>query len=238
MKEGKTIEEIGGMFDRIAWRYDFLNHLLSFGIDKIWRRRAVAAIAAICKPSYVLDIATGTADLAIALLRLNPVKVTGTDISSAMLERAGRKIRKRGLENAIELYRAAAESLPFPDNSFDLVMSAFGIRNLADTESGLAEMYRVVREGGALMILEFSRPAGALLRVLFGFYFNRVLPLLGRIVSGVRHAYTYLPRSVASFPEGEEFVALLTAAGFSSLSMKRLSGGIATIYTGKKQITQ
>ena len=234
MQTARKREEISEMFDRIAWRYDFLNHFLSLGTDIWWRRRAVAAIGRMKKPERILDVATGTADLAIAALRLGEVKVTGVDISQKMLLEGRKKIERKGLTDRIELVAAASEELPFPDATFDVAMSAFGVRNFADTATGLSEMYRVLSDGGVIMVLEFSKPARFPLRQIYGFYFKRLLPLLGRLFSRDSSAYTYLPDSVGSFPEGEAFLNLLGAAGFGSTEMKRLSGGIATIYTGIK----
>jgi demethylmenaquinone methyltransferase / 2-methoxy-6-polyprenyl-1,4-benzoquinol methylase len=234
MQTSEKRDEISGMFDRIAWRYDFLNHFLSFGTDKRWRRRAVAAIGRLKRPVHILDVATGTADLAIEALRLGPDKVTGADISPGMLQEGRKKIMKMGLAEKIELVLAPSEELPFPDGTFDVAMAAFGVRNFADTAAGLSEMYRVLSDDGVIMVLEFSKPDRFPVKQLYGFYFRRLLPMMGRLFSRDRSAYTYLPASVGSFPEGEAFLNLLGAAGFGSPEMKRLSGGIATIYTGRK----
>lgn len=238
MGNEKNREEIAGMFDRIAWRYDFLNRFLSGGTDTLWRRRAVSAIGRMTSPETILDVATGTGDLAIASLRLKPLKVTGIDISGAMLAEARKKIARKGLENVIEFHLAPSEEIPFGDNSFDVVMAAFGVRNFSDTLGGLSEMCRVLKEDGVVMVLEFSKPSGFPFRQVYGFYFRRVLPLLGRLFSRDSSAYTYLPESVSSFPEGDEFLGLMREAGFGSPGMKRLSGGIATIYTGRKMARQ
>lgn len=234
MQTTQRRDEISRMFDRIAWRYDFLNRFLSLGTDRRWRRRAIAAIGRLKRPERILDVATGTADLAIAALRLGNVRVTGVDISEKMLDEGRKKIVEKGLSDRIELLKAPSEELPFDDGTFDVAMAAFGVRNFADTAAGLAEMHRVLAGDGVIMVLEFSRPAGFPLRHIYGFYFRRLLPLLGGLFSRDRSAYTYLPESVGSFPEGEAFLNLLGAAGFGSLEMKRLSGGIATIYTGRK----
>jgi demethylmenaquinone methyltransferase/2-methoxy-6-polyprenyl-1,4-benzoquinol methylase len=234
LKEEKTHENIAGMFDRIAGRYDFLNRFLSLGTDRRWRRRAISEIGSLTKPSTILDVSTGTADLAIASLRLHPSKVTGIDISEKMLERAAGKIRELKLEDRIELCLAPSERMPFPDSGFDVVMSAFGVRNFADTASGLSEMYRVLAVNGVAMILEFSQPRRTPFRQMYAFYFNFVVPRAGSLFSGDRGAYRYLPDSVNSFPEGNKFLGLMEKAGFRSLRLKRLTFGIATIYTGRK----
>lgn len=238
MQTSQRRDEISGMFDRIARRYDFLNHFLSLGTDRRWRRRAIAAIGRLKQPARILDVATGTADLAIAALKLGNVKVTGVDISHKMLEEGKKKIERMGLTDKIDLLIAPSEELPFPDSSFDVSMAAFGVRNFADTAAGLSEMHRVLADDGVIMVLEFSKPAGFPLMQIYWFYFRRLLPLLGGLFSRDRSAYTYLPESVGSFPEGEAFLSLLGTAGFGSPEMKRLSGGIATIYTGRKRKLQ
>ncbi len=231
-KSGPSAEQVASMFDSISKHYDRLNHLLSFGTDRLWRKKAVSLIGRYLKPDSVLDVATGTGDLAIEVLRLGPVKVTGIDISSMMLEEGSNKIRSMGHDGQIELMRGDASAIGFSDCSFDLVMSAFGVRNFEDTLAGLTEMYRVVRPGGMIMVLEFSRPAWFPFRQIYGFYFRRILPRIGRKVSGDRSAYSYLPDSVMSFPDNEKFLELLRKAGFSRVAQKRLTGGIASIYTG------
>jgi demethylmenaquinone methyltransferase / 2-methoxy-6-polyprenyl-1,4-benzoquinol methylase len=235
MNDEQKREEIAGMFDRIAWRYDFLNHFLSLGTDIWWRKRAVSAISKLIKPESILDVATGTGDMAIAALKLNPASVTGIDISEMMLGQARSKLARKNLAELIELVKAPSESIPFPDGRFDVAMSAFGVRNFSDTLGGLKEMNRVLRQGGVIMVLEFSKPSGFPVRQLYNFYFRSVLPFFGRIFSRDSSAYTYLPESVSRFPQGEEFLSLLEQAGFGSPKEKRLSGGIATIYTAIKR---
>lgn len=225
-------EEVRSMFDSIAWRYDFLNHLLSFGIDIIWRRKAVNEISARIKPDRILDIATGTCDLAIESLRLNPVSVTAIDLSQRMLEEARKKIYRKKLNEKIELMIGDSEDLPFENDSFDAVMVAFGIRNFEDPDKGLAEMCRVLRKRGVVMILEFSRPERFPFKFVYGLYFRRVLPFFGSLFSKDRAAYNYLPDSVSKFPEGEEFMKMMESAGFAELKQRRLTGGVVTIYTG------
>lgn len=234
MNEEQKREEIAGMFDRIARRYDFLNHFLSLGTDIWWRRRAISAIARLRKAERVLDVATGTGDMAIAALRLNPVSITGIDISPQMLEYGRRKLVRKGLTRKIELVKAPSEAIPYSDGSFDVAMSAFGVRNFSDTLKGLTEMNRVLVPGGVIMVLEFSKPSRFPFRQVYSLYFNSVLPFFGRLFSRDSGAYTYLPESVGRFPQGEEFLQLLVNAGFGSPKEKRVSGGIATIYTAVK----
>lgn len=231
----KQERDIAVMFDSIAGRYDFLNHLLSLGIDRRWRRKAIRTAGKLVKPSAVLDVATGTADFAIDALRLGPVKITGLDISGKMLELGREKIRKRKLDERIELVRGDSLALHFADDSFDLVMSAFGVRNFSDLFRGISEMTRVTAKNGVVLVLEFSRPGNRLFRWLFEFYFFRILPAIGRLVSGHKSAYKYLPVSVGGFPGREEFAGLLRKAGLSDVKYRNLSGGIAVIYTGVKR---
>lgn len=234
MEEKIKRDEIAGMFDRIAWRYDFLNHFLSLGTDIWWRRRAITAISRLINPTRILDVATGTADMAIASLRLNPDTVIGIDISPKMLEHGRQKLLKKKVAGKIKLIQAPSEAIPFPDGSFDVSMSSFGVRNFSDVDKGLSEMYRILREGGVVMVLEFSKPSGFPFKQIYNLYFKSVLPLLGRLFSHDRSAYMYLPDSVSRFPQGEEFLTRLLAAGFKFPDQKRLSGGVATIYTAVK----
>ena len=223
---------VGLMFDQIAHSYDFLNHFLSFGTDRLWRRKAVKSLSGKHSCPEILDVATGTGDLAIESLRLGPKHVTGIDISGNMLKAGREKIARAGLSDKIELLSVESEKIGFPEKSFDIAMSSFGVRNFADTLAGLREMARVLRNGGHIMILEFSRPSGFPFNQLYRLYFLHILPFIGRIFSKSKNAYRYLPDTVMSFPENEEFMALLRNAGFSELRQQRLSGGIASIYTG------
>lgn len=224
------------MFDSIAWRYDFLNHFLSFGIDKIWRKKAIRLIGKYKKYPVIVDIATGTADLAIAAMKINPVKIYGVDISEGMLDIGRNKIRKLGLSDKIELSVADSENLPFTDNSFDVAMVAFGIRNFTDPEKGLTEMRRVLRDDGMVLVLEFSKPRNILFKSFYEIYFRKILPFFGKIFSRNSHAYSYLPESVMSFPDNESFLEMMRRAGFRSVNQIRLTGGIASIYTGLSDI--
>ncbi len=221
------------MFDQIAGSYDFLNHLLSMNIDKGWRRKAIKSIAEV-KPRTILDVATGTADMAIGALVLNPDQVTGVDVSTGMLEVGRKKIRNKGLEARINLVEGACEALPFGDASFDAAMVAFGVRNFKDPEQGLREIFRVLNPGGKLAILEFSMPRRKWLRTLYRFYFHQMVPVIGKWFSRDLSAYRYLPDSVEAFPKGVEFAAMLTRAGFKEASYKPLSTGICGLYTGIK----
>ncbi len=223
------------MFDNIAHRYDFLNHFLSAGIDRGWRRKMVKMIAK-NKPTGVLDVATGTADLAIALAKYTNSPITGIDISNGMLDIGRTKLKKIGRTQQIVLQQADSENLPFGDGSFDVVMVAFGVRNFETLDKGLAEMQRVLRPpGGMVAILEFSRPPRTFpIKQLYQFYFRFILPVLGRIISKDKAAYTYLPDSVGQFPDGKDFLEHLHKTGFDKTREDRLSFGIATIYTGHK----
>lgn len=225
-------EEVRTMFDSIAWRYDFLNHLLSFGTDVRWRRKAIDEIASRISPKRILDLATGTCDLAIESLRLKPEKVTAIDNSQRMLEEGRKKLYRKKIIDRIELMIGDSEELPFDDKSYDAVMVSFGIRNFEDYESGLAEMYRVLRVDGVVMILEFSMPTKFPFKQVYNFYFYRILPFFGALFSKDKSAYHYLPDSVSAFPEGDDFLRSMESAGFRDLSRRRLTGGVATIYTG------
>lgn len=235
--EGKTTEKrdnVAQMFDSIAFRYDFLNHFLSLGVDHLWRRKAVRIIGRNCHRPEILDVATGTCDLAITAMSLDPSGITGIDISEKMLEIGQRKINDRKLSDTIRLHNGSSEELPFENERFDVAMVAFGVRNFADPLLGLSEMCRVLKSGGMIMVLEFSKPQAFPFRQLYYFYFRRILPLLGRIFSKSRNAYTYLPESVMRFPDNQEFLDLLRSAGFERTDQKKLTGGIASIYTGFK----
>jgi demethylmenaquinone methyltransferase / 2-methoxy-6-polyprenyl-1,4-benzoquinol methylase len=226
-------EEVALMFDNIAPRYDLLNHLLSLGIDKGWRKKAISMLDTI-KPKTILDVATGTGDFAISALTLNPQKITGIDISEGMLESGREKIVRKGLSEKIELIYGDSENLPFADNSFDASTVAFGVRNFENLDKGLKEIHRVLKKGGCLVVLEFSKPRYFPMKQIYFFYFRFILPLVGRIISGDRSAYSYLPESVSRFPDGKAFINHLKEAGFSQLTEKRLTFGIATIYSGYK----
>ena len=225
---------IAAMFDRISPHYDRLNHLLSLNIDKVWRRKAAKQIAR-HHPTSILDLATGTADLAILLAKKSPQShIVGADISEQMLEIGKAKIEKQGLENQIELMRADASNLPFRDNSFNAVTCAFGVRNFEHRDKGLAEICRVMKAGGHIAILEFSMPERFPVKQLYRFYFKHILPKIGGIVSNDAAAYAYLPKSVERFPNPKDFIHDLQSKGLRNNTMKRLFFGIATLYMAQK----
>ncbi len=224
---------VRSLFDSIAYRYDLLNHLLSGGIDFYWRRRAVEHLNDI-QPKTILDVATGTADFAIATMRLKPEKVIGVDIAEAMLRIGRGKLKKRGLDSIVTLYSGEAEGIQFETGSFDATIVAFGARNFEHLEKGLSEMRRVLRDGGKIVVLEFSRPRVFPFKQLYFFYLKTILPLVGKLVSKHREAYTYLPDTVMKFPEGKAFLKILQKIGFTKIEEERLTFGIATIYAGIK----
>ncbi len=228
-------EKVVGMFNSIAPTYDFLNHFLSLNIDKVWRRKLVKLVAPY-KPERILDVASGTGDLAIALNKLKPSGIVGVDISEGMLEVGRKKIARKGLSNVITLLYGDSENLPFPTNSFNAVTVSFGVRNFAHLDIGLSDMCRVLKPGGVVAVLEFSMPRRFPVVQLYKFYFLKMLPFFGKMFSGHSDAYTYLPESVLQFPSGEKFLKLMEEAGFSNVKEKRLSFGIASIYTGEKLV--
>lgn len=221
------------MFDNISHRYDFLNHFLSLGIDIRWRKKAIRLLKE-DRPKTILDIATGTGDFAIEALALKPEKVIGVDISSGMLEVGRQKIKKKGLEEQIELQMGDSEKLLFDDNNFDAVIVSFGVRNFENLEKGLADMYRVLKPGGKTIIVEFSRPTAFPMKQLYNFYFKYILPIIGKVVSKDQAAYTYLPESVEAFPDGQRFLNILDSVGFKKTECKPLTFGISSIYVGQK----
>lgn len=226
--------QVRTMFDRIAPRYDLLNHTLSFNIDRLWRRRVVRILRR-RNPERILDLATGTGDLAIDLVRGIPgVRVTAVDLSEGMLDVARRKVAARGLGDRIELVQGDAERLVLPDAAVDAATVAFGVRNFGDLEAGLGELARTIRPGGTVAILEFSRPRNPLFRALYEFYTGRILPRIGGAVSRDRKAYEYLPASVGEFPAPEAFMGLMEQAGFRNCRARSQSFGIAQIYVGER----
>jgi demethylmenaquinone methyltransferase/2-methoxy-6-polyprenyl-1,4-benzoquinol methylase len=221
------------MFDDISPKYDFLNHFLSFGIDLSWRKKMVALLSE-QDPRRILDVATGTGDVAIALTSLNPEKIVGIDISDKMLDMARRKVTEKGLHKVITLKQCDAERIPFSDGSFDAVTVAFGVRNYQDLRKGLSEMKRVLCHGGTMMILEFSHPATFPVKQFYRFYSRFVIPFIGKLISTHSKAYTYLPESAAAFPSGSDFLDILTESGLINCHQQKLSFGIATIYSCQK----
>ncbi len=224
--------QVAHMFDNIAFRYDFLNQLLSFGTHHRWRKKAVSRFIN-DKPALVLDIATGTGDFAVAALKARPGKVIGVDISEGMLKYGREKIKKRNLQNKIELKTGDAENLDFADNSVDVITVGFGVRNYENLEKGLINMLRVLKPGGKLVVLEFSKPKGSF-RHLYNFYFKYITPAVGKIFSKDNAAYTYLPESVQAFPDGNDFINVLSRLGYKNPSFEALTFGIASIYTATK----
>jgi len=226
--------DIEAMFNGIAPRYDFLNHLLSFGIDKTWRRRLVKIVAK-SSPQQVLDVATGTGDLAIALAKKQrDVDVLGIDISEDMIAVGKQKVNKLNLSNRITFQKASSLNLPFASNHFDSAMVAFGVRNFEDPLAGLIEINRVLKPGTSLFVLEFTNPQNFIIRGIYNFYFTTILPWVGQKVSGHKTAYTYLPKSVNSFNERDDFVSLLKQSGFINAYYKQQNMGIVAIYIAKK----
>jgi demethylmenaquinone methyltransferase / 2-methoxy-6-polyprenyl-1,4-benzoquinol methylase len=233
MSEPSKKAAVREMFDDISPKYDFLNHFLSFGIDQAWRKKLVRLLVN-RKPRTVLDVATGTGDLAIAISSLMPQKIVGIDISEKMLEIGRQKISERGLSQIILLQHADAEKIPFSNNSFEAITVAFGVRNYENLELGLTEMKRVLRPGGVMLILEFSHPESFPMKQLYAFYSRYIIPILGRWISGNSKAYTYLPESVAAFPSGKHFLGILDKLGLKNTRQISLSMGIASIYLGEK----
>lgn len=231
--EGKK-PHIERMFDSIAPRYDLLNRVLSGGIDQRWRRKVIREVME-NQPDRVLDIATGTADLAIQAARNGVDRVVGVDISEEMLEVGRGKVRKGSLEAKITLQRGDAEKLPFSDRQFQGAMVAFGVRNFEDLAAGLSEIHRILKPGGKLVVLEFSRPSVFPVKQAYAFYSRFILPMIGRLISGNSGAYTYLPESINAFPEGEAFLQWMREAGFANLRAHRLTFGIASMYVGYRK---
>ena len=226
-------EQVAEMFDHIAAKYDFLNHFLSFGIDKIWRRKAIRLLMK-NDPADVLDVATGTGDFAIESFKAGAQKVVGVDISEEMLAVGRIKIQSLGLADRIILQKGDSEELSFGDNTFDAVTVAFGVRNFENLSLGIDELFRVLKQDGMVCILEFSKPRSFPVKHLYSFYSFYILPFFGRLFSKDRSAYRYLPKSVENFPDGEAFLAILTQSGFRKVKQYRQTFGVATIYTGLK----
>ena len=225
--------QVAQMFNSIAGKYDFLNHFLSAGIDIYWRKQAVKIMGQ-NKPALLLDIATGTGDFAIEALQLNPEKIIGVDISEGMLAVGQEKIKKKNLTGKIELQLGDSENLTFADNTFDGTMAAFGVRNFENLNQGLSEMYRVLKPGGRIVVLEFSKPQGFPFKQVYNFYFKQILPVFGKLISKDQAAYTYLPESVQAFPDGADFINILKQVGFKNTQWHSLTFGISSIYTGLK----
>lgn len=226
-------KQVADMFNNISGSYDFLNHFFSLGIDNLWRKKAIKILKE-DHPKEILDVATGTGDFAFEAMKLNPEKITGIDISDGMLEVGRKKIKKRGLSEKMTFLNADSENLPFDDGSFDAVIVSFGVRNFQDLLAGLKEIQRVLRPGGKAVILEFSKPKHFPLKQLYFGYFKYIMPLFGKAISKDKEAYSYLPKSVMAFPEGQVFESVLADAGFNKSNQKTVTGGIASIYTAWK----
>ncbi len=226
--------QVAGMFNDIAFRYDFLNRFLSAGIDVRWRKKAIRQLMDI-KPKKILDVATGTADVAIMASNiLHPDKITGIDISEGMLDIGNKKIQKLGLQNTIELLKGDCETINFEDNSFEAVTVAFGVRNFENLEKGLSEIRRVLKPGGKLVVLEFSKPKMPVVKSMYNFYMKVICTNVGKLFSKNRTAYKYLDESIKKFPEGKNFTAILDNLGYRNTYSKPLSLGICSIYCGEK----
>jgi demethylmenaquinone methyltransferase / 2-methoxy-6-polyprenyl-1,4-benzoquinol methylase len=228
-------EQVAEMFNRIAFRYDFLNRFLSVGIDTYWRRMAIRELKRE-HPAKVLDVASGTGDMAILMVKyLKPEKIIGIDISEGMLEIGRKKIAKLKLKDQIALQRGDSEAINFPGGTFDAITVAFGVRNFEQLEGGLREMLRVLKPGGKLVVLEFSKPKRGGFKKIYDFYLHLIAPRIGKMISKNCEAYQYLNESVKAFPEGNDFIGILEKSGFTETYLKTLSIGICTIYCGRKK---
>lgn len=227
-------QQVASMFNDIAFRYDFLNRILSIGIDIVWRKKAIKQLKSI-QPKLVLDVATGTADVALLTHQLlNPKKIIGIDISEGMLNFGRKKISHLGLSNTIELQTGDSEKINFSDNTFDAITVAFGVRNFENLSKGLQEMYRVMKPGGKAVILEFSKPTQPIFKNIYSLYMNVIAPNFGKLFAKNKDAYQYLNGSIMAFPEGASFLNIMQEAGFKHTYLKKLSLGICTIYCGSK----
>ncbi|MCX2572924.1 bifunctional demethylmenaquinone methyltransferase/2-methoxy-6-polyprenyl-1,4-benzoquinol methylase UbiE [Pedobacter sandarakinus] len=227
-------EQVATMFNNISGTYDFLNHFLSLGIDVLWRKKAIKELVAI-QPRNLLDVATGTGDFAFeAIKKVQPEKVIGVDISEGMLDVAKKKINERNLTTLFSVQVGDSEGLNFDDNTFDAITCAYGVRNFENLEQGLADMYRVLKPNGKMVILEFSKPRVFPVKQLYNFYFLHVTPFFGKLFSKDARAYSYLPESVAAFPDGKDFTQLMDKIGFKNTKQTTLTFGISSIYVGSK----
>lgn len=223
------------MFNNISHSYDFLNHFFSLGIDVLWRKKAIRILKKE-NPKLILDVATGTGDFALEAVRMKmqDAQIIGVDISAGMIEVGRKKVAAKKLEHAITFQIADSENLPFNDAHFDAFTVAFGVRNFQDLRRGMSEMLRVLKPGGTGIVIEFSRPSRFPVKQLFTFYFKYIMPAIGRLVSKDARAYTYLPESVDAFPAGNDFLQIMNEIGYRETRCIPLSGGIASIYIGKK----
>ena len=227
-------EQVASMFDSIARKYDFLNRFLSLGLDQGWRKKAIAYLSD-KKINHLLDIATGTADMSLmAHKQIHPSKITGIDISEGMMQYGRIKIAQKKLEATITLSLGDSTAIPFEENTFDGAMVAFGVRNFADLEKGLSEIYRVLQPNSKLVVLEFSQPTNMWFKPIYTLYMKWITPTIGKLFSGNKEAYAYLNESVIAFPEGANFIAVFEKAGFQQVKQQKLSLGICSIYVGSK----
>lgn len=232
--EGNKKDQVEQMFDNIAPAYDPLNHILSLGIDRIWRNTAINWLKPF-NPKQMLDIATGTGDFAIlAGKKLAPQNLIGVDISEGMMQVARQKVQKKNLSSIIQFQKEDCLNMSFPDNSFDAAIIAFGVRNFADLDNSLKEINRVLRHNGHMVILELSTPVTFPMKQLFGIYAKIVLPTIGRLISKDNSAYTYLPKTIKAFPQGEIMKGIIAKAGFKEVIFQRLTMGICTLYMATK----
>ena len=233
-QDATKTQQVEAMFDNIASTYDTLNHRLSWNIDRYWRKKAIRRLATHA-PKKILDIATGTCDFAIqACQQLPEVQITAVDISEGMMQVGRQKVKKKGLQQHIQFEREDCTALSYPDNTFDAITTAFGIRNFASLDKGLEEMCRVLRPGGLLCILELTQPMSFPMRQLFHIYSHTVLPLYGRLISKDTEAYSYLTKTIEAFPQGERMMDILRHAGFREAAFQRLTLGICTLYFATK----
>lgn len=232
-KKGSKKEQIQIMFNAISQKYDISNNILSLGVHHYWKKKCVQLLKKF-QPKWILDLATGTADVAIKLKELNPQRIIAADYADEMLLIASQKIQKKRLQHLISVQKEDGENLSFPDNTFDAVTISFGIRNFENYQKGLREIYRVLKENGVLLILEFTLPRNFLLKYLYQLYFKWLLPLIGWFIAKDKKAYDYLPNSVSAFPQYEHFCKIIEQQGFSECTYYPLTGGIATIYLAKK----
>ena len=229
-QEGGKKEQVASMFNNISKTYDMLNRIMTMGIDTIWRKKAIRLLQPI-QPQLILDVATGTGDFALESIRiLQPQKIIGVDISAGMLEVAREKIKKRGLQEQFEVQLGDSEKLPFENDTFDAVTVAFGVRNFENLEQGLADIRRVLKPGGKAVILELSNPTAFPIKQLYHFHFHTLTPALGKLISKDTSAYSYLPESVANFPDGERFAAITRKVGFLETKVRPQTFGFCTIY--------
>lgn len=226
-------EQVAQMFDNISKRYDLLNSILSLGIHKGWRKKCAKLLKA-KQPKKILDVATGTGDFAIECAKLNPESIIGIDISEGMMKYGREKLTKLNLDSIISLKSGNAETVSFPDDTFDAIVVGFGVRNFQNLNTGLTNLHRMLKPGGQLIVLEFSYPKNSFVKTFYNFYFSKVTPFIGRLFSKDTRAYTYLTESVKAFPHNEKFTEILKTLGYKNTSFETLSFGIAAIYKGEK----